>query len=344
MGRERNQRRLIAPVHQDDPGAEENVILHPVESTVSGKSLPAIIEQAGNGARFAFEEFFHAKIRNAHTRRAYRRAVLCFLEWCESRQRQLHEVSPADVGAYLDELSHSVASKKQILAGLRHFFDGMVIRHAIALNPALSVRGERYQVLEGKTPEITIKQARKLLSSINTDNVVGLRDKAVMSILIYTASRVGAVARLKLKDLYDTGDQYCLHFIDKGGKSREIPVRHDLQSLLRSYVRSAGCRIDDSSDQPLFRTSIRKTRTLSDRPMSAGDIGRMIKRRMKACGLPMRLSPHSFRVATITDLLNQGIPLEDVQQLAGHADPRTTRLYDRRHKSITRNIVERISI
>jgi integrase/recombinase XerD len=57
------------------------------------------------------------------------------------------------------------------------------------------------------------------------------------------------------------------------------------------------------------------------------------------------LSPHSFRVPTITDLLEQGVPLEDVQQrLAGHADPCTTRLYDRRQKKITRNIVERISI
>ena len=54
--------------------------------------------------------------------------------------------------------------------------------------------------------------------------------------------------------------------------------------------------------------------------------------------------PHSFRVATITDLLTQGVPLEDVQYLAGHADPRTTRLYDRRQKKVTRNIVERISI
>ena len=253
-------------------------------------------------------------------------------------------MSPADVGIYLDELTLSVASKKQILAGLRHFFDGMVTRHAIALNPALSVRGERYQVMEGKTPEITIKQARTLLSSINIDNVVGLRDKAIVSILIYTASRVGAVARLKLKDLYDTGDQYCLHFLDKGGKSREIPVRHDLQSLLRSYLQSAGSNLGDATDHPLFRTSIRKTKTLSVRPMSAGDIGRMIKRRMKACGLPLRLSPHSFRVCVITNLLSQGVPLEDVQNLAGHADPRTTRLYDRRHKSITRNIVERISI
>jgi integrase/recombinase XerD len=60
--------------------------------------------------------------------------------------------------------------------------------------------------------------------------------------------------------------------------------------------------------------------------------------------MPSRLSPHSFRVATITDVLAQGVPLENVQQLAGHADPRTTRLYDRRQRRVTRNIVERISI
>ena len=314
------------------------------DSASDREPLPSIIEQAGHGARFAYEEFFHAKIRNSHTRRAYRRAVVNFLEWCELRQRQLHEVSPADVGIYLEQLSLSVASKKQILAGLRHFFDGMVTRHAIALNPALSVRGERYQVLEGKTPEITIKQARKLLSSIDTDTVVGLRDKAVMSILIYTAARVGAVARLKVKDLYDTGDQYCLHFLDKGGKSREIPVRHDLQLLLKSYLLASGRTLDDASDRPLFLTTAGKTGMLTERPMTDGDIGRMVKRRMKACGLPIRLSPHSFRVTTITDLLSQGVSLEDVQFLAGHADPRTTRLYDRRQRKVTRNIVERISV
>jgi site-specific recombinase XerD len=78
--------------------------------------------------------------------------------------------------------------------------------------------------------------------------------------------------------------------------------------------------------------------------MHVVDICRMVKRRLKVAGLSVNLSPHSFRVTTITDLLEQGIPLEDVQHLAGHADPRTTRLYDRRQKKITRNIVERISI
>lgn len=244
----------------------------------------------------------------------------------------------------MDRLQLSTPSKKQVLAGLRHFFDGMVTRHAIALNPALSVRTERFTVMEGKTPEITVKQARMLLQSIDTSNTIGLRDKSIISILIYTAARVGAVSKLKVRDLYDSGDQYCLHFLDKGGKSREIPVRHDLQLLLIDYVHSAKALTGNENDRPLFTSCFRRTKAITTRPMSSNDIGRMVKRRMKAASLPSRLSPHSFRVATITDLLSQGVPLEDVQNLAGHADPRTTRLYDRRQKRVTRNIVERISI
>jgi len=70
----------------------------------------------------------------------------------------------------------------------------------------------------------------------------------------------------------------------------------------------------------------------------------MVKRRLKDAGLPSQLSPHSFHVATVTNLLTQGVPLEEVQYLAGQADPRTTRVYDRRQKSVTRNTVEKISI
>ncbi len=307
-------------------------------------NTPRIIQIAGDSARFAWEEFFYGRIRCEHTRRAYLRAVSYLLRWCDQHHIAIGQISPAHIGIYLDGLKLSTASKKQVLAGLRHFFDGMVTRHAIALNPALSVRSERYSVVEGKTPEITVKQARSLLQSIDTSDVVGFRDKSIISILIYTAARIGAVAKLKVKDLYDAGDQYCLHFNDKGGKSREIPVRHDLQILLLSYLRFIVADGGQDRENPLFTTSSRRSKELTRRPITENDIGRMVKRRMKAIRLPERLSPHSFRVATITDLLTQGVPLEDVQHLAGHADPRTTRLYDRRQKQITRNIVERISI
>src|SRR5208283_2307546 len=78
--------------------------------------------------------------------------------------------------------------------------------------------------------------------------------------------------------------------------------------------------------------------------MTSKRICEPVKRRLKDAGLPSRLSPRFFRVTAITDLLTQGVPLEDVQYLAGHAEPRTTGLYDRRQKKVTRNIVERISV
>ena len=115
------------------------------------------------------------------------------------------------------------------------------------------------------------------------------------------------------------------------------------EEFLSGYVAAAGIG-SLPADSPLFRSAIRRTGRLTDSGMTADDMSRMVKRRMRKAGLPSRLSPHSFRVATITDLLAQGVPLEDVQQLAGHADPRTTRLYDRRQRRVTRNIVERISI
>jgi len=304
---------------------------------------PRLVADAGAGARFGWEEFLYGRLRNVHTRRSYQRVARCFLEWCDARGLALHTIAPAHVGHFLDSLPAAVSSKKVYLAAIRHLFDTLVMRHAVALNPAASVRGERYQVVEGKTPEITIEQARRLLSSIDIRHVVGLRDRAVIAVLIYTAARIGAVARLRLHDLFDAGDQHCLRFLDKGGKSREIPVRHDLQGFLLHYINAAGIG-SKFGELPLFRSAVRRTRTLTGLGMTADDVGRMVKRRMRDAGLPGRLSPHSFRVTTITDLLAQGVPLEDVQYLAGHSDPRTTRLYDRRRRRVTRNIVERISI
>lgn len=322
-------------------------------------SLPDIVQRAGPAAVFAAEEFFYGRLRNENTRTAYLTAVKQFLTWCKPRGLELARITPKDVGQYFDELRKkglSIATRKQHLAGIRHFFDGMVTRHAIILNPALSVRGERYEVIEGKTPEITIEQARRLLNGIKTvekinrDGVeeeqpllVGLRDRAILAILAYTSSRAGAVSRLRRGNFYHAGDQLMLRFEEKGGKSREIPVRHDLQQMITAYIEAAGLQ-RAPKDAPLFRAAIGTTGTLAATAIHPNDICRMMKRRLKAASLPLRLSPHSFRVAVITDLLDQGVPLDDVQHLAGHADPRTTRLYDRRQKKVTRNIVERISI
>ena len=261
------------------------------------------------------------------------------------------------VGQYLVGLGGSPSKRNLHLAALRGFFDRLVQRHVVMLNPAASVRGVKDQVIEGKTPEITIEHARTLLASIKLSRMVktkewesvdvpllvGLRDRAILATLAYTACRAGAVAKLRLQDFQSDGTQYVLRFQEKGGKSREIPVRHDLEGNIRAYLDAAGIAAE-AKDRPLFRSTLRRTKQLTDNALTSKAICELVKRRLKDAGLPLRLSPHSFRVTAITDLLTQGVPLEDVQYLAGHAEPRTTGLYDRRQKKVTRNIVERISI
>ena len=120
-------------------------------------------------------------------------------------------------------------------------------------------------------------------------------------------------------------------------------MRHDWQLLLEEYQLAALLE-GQAKDSPLFRSAAGKSLKLCNKGITAIDICRMMKRRLATAELPMSISPHSFRSCTATDLLLQGVPLEDVQYLLGHADPRVTRLYDRRQKQVTRNIVERISV
>ena len=306
-------------------------------------ALPALVERGGAASRFAWDEFFYAEHHNPHTQKAYMAAVKRFLAWCEGQGVELPTITPGMVGQYLVGLGGSAAKRNLHLSALRGFFDRLVNRHVVVLNPAASVKGVKDTVMEGKTPEITIDQARTLLASIDTGDVVGLRDRAILATLAYTACRGGAAAKLRLQDFQCDGTQYVLRFQEKGGKSREIPVRHDLEGFIRAYLDAAGIA-DEAKDSPLFRAGNGRTRRLTANAMSSKVICELVKRRLKDAGLPSRLSPHSFRVTTITDLLTQGVPLEDVQYLAGHAEPRTTGLYDRRQKKVTRNIVERISI
>jgi site-specific recombinase XerD len=316
------------------------VDLVPVES--SADSLPAVIRNDGN-ARFAYDEFFKATINNPHSRRAYSRIVNRFLGWCDERGLALHNITPGLAGEYMSSIEGSAPTKNQALAALRHFFDALVQRHAVPLNSFASVRGQKHSVTEGKTAEISIEQARKLFRSIDTSHVVGLRDRAVLGVLAYTGARVGAVAKLRLSDYRNTGEQRTLRFREKGGKDREIPVRHDLEGWLHEYIEAAGL-LEAPKAAPFFRAADGKRKHLTGDDYAAHSIRQMMKRRLADAGLPELFSPHSFRVTVVTDLLNQNVPLEDVQYLAGHSSPTTTRVYDRRRRRVTRNTVERISI
>lgn len=306
-------------------------------------ALPVLIRDAGDSASRAFLEFFAASIRNRNTREAYARACGRFLDWCHGCGLTLAGIQPLIVATYIESLEarQSVASIKLEMAAIRMMFDALAEKQVITGNPARSVRGPKHAIIEGATPAFAVPQAQALLKSIDTTNVIGLRDRALLSTLIYTGARVSAVCQLQVRDFQLDGAGRTFRFREKGGKQRKIPCRHDLAAMMEAYLAAAG--IGGESDTPLFR-SVDRRRHITARGLHRVEVHEMLKRRLKAAGLPANLSSHSFRATTATDLLAQGVPLEDVQYLLGHADPRTTRLYDRRRKEVTRNIVERLSV
>jgi len=325
-----------------DPSALLPIAREPANPPAVTDNVPRMVAECGPAGAYAWNEFFLGQLRNPHTRATYKLAVMRFLGWLEAQAVALQQVTAGHVGAYFNQHNGSPATKNVHLAALRSFFDVLTVRHVLVLNPAHSVRGEKHVDVEGKTPEITTEQARTLLESIGTETTADLRDAAVIATLIYTAARVGAVAKLKLKHLIYDGSQYSLRFDEKNGKSREIPVQHKLEKRLKEYLEAAG--LSSVLERPLFRTVAGKTGKLTGHAMTSVDICRMVKRRVRKAGLPEQLSPHSFRVLACTNLMTQGTLLEDVQYLLGHSDVRTTRLYNRRQKKVTRDIVERISV
>ena len=155
--------------------------------------LPAIIVSEGQRASERFIEFFTANIRNPNTRLAYGRAVAQFLNWCEDRGAGLQDIKPVIVAAYIEQHPGAVPTVKQHLAAINMLFDWLVTGQVLPMNPAASVRAPRYSIRKGRTPVLTGKDARKLLDSIDTGHAVGLRDRALIALMVYSFARVSAV-------------------------------------------------------------------------------------------------------------------------------------------------------
>src|SRR6058998_2777778 len=183
--------------------------------------LPAIIRGAGERASWRFLEFFTANIRNKNTRQAYARAVRDFFRWCDSRKvLNLEDVRPFLIAAYIESHPGSAPTVKQHLAAIKMLFDWLVIGHIVDVNPASSVRGPKHVVRRGKTPVLKADQARTLLDSIKTDTIVGLRDRALIGVMVYSFARVSATIHMKGEDYYQNGKRWWFRLHEKGGASR----------------------------------------------------------------------------------------------------------------------------
>lgn len=308
-------------------------------------NLPLLIVEEGEPAAKRFLEFFTANIRNANTREAYGRAVRDFFDWCDQHQvGPLIDIDAIHIAAYIEQMTQEKAPQtvKQRLAAIKALFDFLVTGGILPANPASSVRGPRHSTRKGKTPILMAEDARALIRSIPTDTLPGLRDRAIIATMTYSFARVSATLAMDVKDVFPMHHRLWLRLQEKGGKHHEVPCHHNLEEYLREYLEAA-----DLEDGPLFRTLKGRSGKLNENRLHRNECLAMIKRRCKQAGLEnaSMLCNHTFRGTGITAYLkNDDAKLEHAQQLAGHANPKTTLLYDRRTDEISLDEVEKIGI
>ncbi len=308
-------------------------------------SVPALVAAAGAHARTRFWEFFAAQIRNRHTRRAYAIAAREFLAWCETAGvASIAEVQPLHVAAYVEQLGRerSAPTVKQRLAAIRHLFDWLVTGQVMAVNPATSVRGPSHSVKRGKTPVLDPSEARALLDAIDVTKPVGLRDRALIGLMVYSFARIGAALSMKVEDVFVQNRRLWVRLHEKGGKRHEMPCHHNLETYLHTYV--DGCGLAGDPKGPLFRTIGRGTNALTTTPLPQANAYAMIRRRAASAGIETKIGNHTFRATGITAYLKNGGTLEKAAVMANHASTRTTQLYDRRAEEVTLDEVERILV
>lgn len=290
------------------------------------------IERRQSGAKTpaeAIADYFGARIANDNTRDAYLRDAREFGHWIAGEGILLGQIQTLDVARYREHLraqSNSPATIKRKLSALRKLLSYLVETGALHSNPAREVATEKVRVKGGKTPALSPEQMRSLFESFDPTRLIDLRDRALIAVMSYSLARVSAALGLRACDLIDLGRTQVLRLREKGGVERDIPAHPRLVEYLDAWTEASGI----TGPMLLFPVFERNATVLTQRPMDRGDALRMVKRRLIAAGIPPAFSNHSFRATGITEFLANGGSLEVAQQLANHADSRTTKLYDRR--------------
>jgi integrase/recombinase XerD len=303
----------------------------PVPTAAVGQVRLSTIAQL---AAIPEEQIWLAKQKSARTRRAYQRDVQHFMRTLGIED--IDELRQADHKAVIAwertmrEIEHAAASTiRRRLAALSSLYKHLVRHGHAAKNPVTEVERPAINRDEGATLAFSKAQARKLLDLPAEDSVAGLRDRAILSVGLQVGLRRAEIAALKVGDLHQNRGYDSLRVMRKGGRRDALAINPQTAARLRAYLDTAGHAGD--SDGPMFRPLKHNGKRQEERRrMDPDAVDRVVRKHAAALGLDRGYSAHSMRATFITTALENGAQLEDVQQAAGHRDPSTTKLYDRR--------------
>jgi site-specific recombinase XerD len=275
-----------------------------------------------------------------HTRAAYRRDIAQWLAWCDERDIAPLKASFLHVNGYARALESTVdtrtgrplapSSVARKLSALSSWYTFLLRVDLVAANPVGGADRPRVARDHSATVGLSAAEVDALLAAAAREQgPTAARSRAIVALLADLGLRVGEVVALDLADLgYERGHR-TIRFVGKGGKPRRRALTPGAAAALDAYVATRG---GDAESGPLFVTG-RGGRV--DRHA----VFRLVRRLAREAGVPAwaRLSPHSLRHAFATAARDEGVPLEDVQDAMGHADPRTTRRYDRDRHNLDRD-------
>ena len=222
----------------------------------TGILVPPLVSSMGDNASRRFVEFFTARIRNKGTRRAYRLAVHRFYDWCSRHGIAFEQIEPIVIATYIEALGHELSppTVKLHLAAIRMLYDYLVTGQVVPYNPAAAVRGPKHVVKKGKTPVLSAEEARELLDSIETCTIAGLRDRALIGVMVYSFARVSATLGMNIEDCFQQGRRMWFRLHEKGGKHHEVPAHHHAEQYIDEYLRVTN--FAGEKKIPLFRILI----------------------------------------------------------------------------------------
>lgn len=276
-----------------DAGSPESLVS--INTRRLGKPVPGTILSAGEDAELRFDNFFASHLKNANTKQAYHSAVTKFLLWIEIQNLQLHEIDRKALTAYLSAHPGSAATIKQHRAAIGQFLDWMAVDPSVSL-PKWNARPIQRKIsTKNKHETLPVQEAKRLLDSIGTENIVDLRDKTIIALMLSCVGiRVGSIASMLVSDVIisDTGD-YFVRYQDRPGHARQQRMQPRIAELISTYLSVTG--LTRQNQGPLFQSVRGRTRQFTNRPMHRTDILRMVKRRARDAEITSPICCDSFR-------------------------------------------------
>jgi integrase/recombinase XerD len=309
-------------------------------SSIPAGNLPDLRRQLG--------EAFHAWLTRSpslETREGYSRDFFQFLDFAKvphEAWEKLTEIRPATVSAYrdlllADGLTNTTISRK--LSVIRSLYSFLRAYGYTGANPADTAFVASPAVpRDGKTVALTPEDCRRLIDSPTEDTPEGFRDRAILAVLAFTGCRVGEVGRLRIGDLKQSGGHHVLEVRGKGGKERRMPLHPEAVERIDDWLLQLETK---ESNQPMFR-GLKTARGHGKdgfqlKPLARRGLQYLVQRYVKRIGLDPNITVHSFRVTALTTARERGADIVDLQDFAGHADPRTTLTYIRNRDRLSRS-------